>query len=78
MITVKKSSDKWLFLVNDVQVYSMQAQKAFGFYYGFYVSGAITIDYDYFTIKQKARPINLIEKSDLFGERENLGGTILK
>lgn len=76
VISLKKNSGKWKFYINGREVHSMDAQKVFGFYHGFYVSGAITVQYDYFYVKQKAKPINLIEKSELFGERENLGTNI--
>jgi outer membrane protein OmpA-like peptidoglycan-associated protein len=76
ILSLKKTANRWNFYVNNVEVHSMETQKAFGFYYGFYTTSEITIEYDYFQIKQKAKVINLIENSNQFGERENLGSNV--
>jgi outer membrane protein OmpA-like peptidoglycan-associated protein len=74
--TVKNIAGKWHFYVNGTEVYTMTAQKAFGFYYGFYVSGLNYVEHDYLYIKRKAKPINLIDNYTAFGEKEHLSANI--
>ncbi len=76
ILSVKNTSGKWHFLVNGKEVHSMPAQKTYGFYYGFYVMGLNYVEFDYLYIKQKAKPINLIDKYNSFGDKVHLGSAI--
>lgn len=73
---IKNIGGKWHFYLNGTEVYTMTAQKTFGFYYGFYVSGINYVEFDYLYVKQKPKPINLIENYNDFGEKEHLGSNI--
>ncbi|HEY1040573.1 MAG TPA: OmpA family protein [Bacteroidia bacterium] len=75
-LSMKRVSGMWNFYVNDSLVHSMVSQKTYGFYYGFYVSSAITLEVDRFYIKQKVKPINLVDKYESFGERVHLGSMV--
>jgi OmpA-OmpF porin, OOP family len=76
VLGIQKMKDKLYFFINykmvaSVPYYDFPASK-----YGLYVTGEQTIASDYFYVKQKRDPINLIEGWDKFGIVEKLGSNV--
>ncbi|MCE3225882.1 MAG: putative outer membrane protein precursor, OmpA family [Bacteroidetes bacterium] len=76
VLSVQKMKDKLYFFINykmvaTIPYYDFPANK-----FGLYVSGLQTIASDYFYVKQKKDPINLIEGWDKFGIVEKMPSNI--
>lgn len=76
VIVIKNIGQKWHFYVNGTEMYSTPAQKFFGLYTGFYITGSNYVEFDFLYAKQKKKPINLIENYNSFGEKKMLGPNI--